>query len=54
MTQRRRLNTRTHFHKKKYLIRSAFYRHFLIAFLFLLTSILTGLLLFWFWLADFQ
>ena len=54
MTQRRRINTHTHFHKKRYLIRSAFYRHFLIAFLFLLTCILTGLLLFWFWLADFQ
>ena len=54
MTQRRRINTHTHFHKKRYLIRSAFYRHFLIAFLSLLTIILTGLLLFWFWLADYQ
>ena len=54
MTHRRKVNTRKHFHKKRYLIRSAFYRHFLILFLFLLTGVITGLLLFWLWLADYQ
>lgn len=54
MTHKRNINTNRHFHKKRYLIRSAFYRHFLIVFLFLLTVIISGLLLFWLWLADYQ
>ena len=54
MTQRRTVNTHKHFHKRRYLIRSPFYRHFFFLFLFLLTIILVGLLLFWLWLADYQ